>query len=149
MPRVSRRRVLQAGSALAAMPAASQQTENAVAASDATDIGKLPRVKQELVDPPFVPKHEQTNPGGPAIVEVELVVDEGKRVIDESGTEVHTLTFNDSIPGPLIICPEGDYVELTLKNPHGNVFMHNVDFHASTGGLGGGALTKVAPGQQA
>ena len=67
---------------------------------------------------PFVPKHEQTNPGGPAIVEVELVVDEGKRVIDESGTEVHTLTFNDSIPGPLIICPEGDYVELTLKNPH-------------------------------
>ena len=148
MPRVSRRRVLQAGSALAAMPAASQQTENAVAASDATDIGKLPRVKQELVDPPFVPKHEQTNPGGPAIVEVELVVDEGKRVIDESGTEVHTLTFNDSIPGPLIICHEGDYVELTLKNPHGNVFMHNIDFHASTGGLGGGALTKVAPGQQ-
>jgi nitrite reductase (NO-forming) len=27
--------------------------------------------------------------------------------------------------------------------------MHNIDFHASTGGLGGGALTQVNPGEQA
>ena len=71
-----------------------------------------------------------------------------KKLVDESGTEIHALTFNDSFLEPLIICHEGDYVELTLQNPHGNVFMHNVDFHASTGGLGGGALTRVAPGQQ-
>ena len=148
MSRVSRRRVLQAGSALAAMPAASQQAETAAAMPGDTDSSKLPRIRQELVAPPFVPQHEQIAPGGPVIIEVELVVHEGTKVVDDSGTEIHALTFNDSIPGPLIICHEGDYVELTLKNPHGNVFMHNIDFHASTGGLGGGALTKVAPGQQ-
>ena len=114
----------------------------------ASDLGKLPRVKQELVDPPFVPKHEQIARGGPVIAEVELVVHEGTKVVDESGTEIHALTFNDPIPGPLIICHEGDYVELTRKNPHGNGFMHNIGFHASTGGLGGGTLPKVAPGQQ-
>lgn len=33
--------------------------------------------------------------------------------------------------------------QLTLKNPHGNAFMHNIDFHASTGGL-----AQVNPGEQ-
>ncbi len=147
MPRVSRRLVLQVSGALAAMPAASQDTDRAADMSEA-DISDLPRVKQGLVDPPFVPQHEQVAPGGPVIVEVELAAVEGKRVVDNSGTEIHTLTFNGSIPGPLIILHVGDYVELTLKNPHGNLFTHNIDFHASTGALGGGALTKVNPGEQ-
>jgi nitrite reductase (NO-forming) len=43
---------------------------------------------------------------------------------------------------------EGDYIELTLVNPATNMFEHNVDFHASTGALGGGALTHVGPGEQ-
>jgi nitrite reductase (NO-forming) len=42
----------------------------------------------------------------------------------------------------------GDYVELTLKNPKTNTMVHNIDFHASTGALGGGGLTNVAPGEQ-
>ena len=79
---------------------------------------------------------------------MELVVHEGKRVIDNAGTEINALMFNDSIPGPLIICHEGDYVELTLQNPNGNLLGHNIDFHASTGALGGGALTHVQPGEQ-
>ncbi|MCY4408339.1 MAG: copper-containing nitrite reductase, partial [Rhodospirillaceae bacterium] len=58
------------------------------------------------------------------------------------------LSFNGSIPGPLMICHEGDYIELTLKNPASNIFEHNIDFHASTGALGGGALTHVQPGEQ-
>jgi len=45
--------------------------------------------------------------------------------------------------GPKII-----EVELTLKNPEGNIFAHNIDFHASTGALGGGGLTLVQPGEQ-
>ena len=69
-------------------------------------------------------------------------------MIDNDGTEIDALMFNNSIPGPLIICHERDYVELTLKNPKGNVFKHNIDFHASTGALGGGALTHVQPGEQ-
>lgn len=51
----------------------------------------------------------------------------------------------DRDPGPY---QEGDFVELTLNNPSGNALMHNIDFHGSTGGLGGGALTKVNPGQR-
>ena len=148
MSKVSRRRVLKATGALAAMPAASQDGAG-IADLSAAEIGGLPRIKQDLVQPPFVPEHEQVSAGGPLIVEVELVAREVKKVVDGSGTEIHALTFNGSIPGPLIVCHEGDFVELTLKNPHGNAFMHNIDFHASTGGLGGGALTQVNPGEQA
>ena len=144
---ISRRRFLEAAGPLAAMTAMTQQG-TAAAPSAQADISGLPRVRQELVDPPFVPEHEQVAAGGPKIIGVELVVHEGKRVIDAAGTEIQALMFNDSIPGPLIICHEGDYVELTLKNPEGNVFGHNVDFYASTGALGGGALTHVQPGEQ-
>ena len=59
------------------------------------------------------------------------------------------MTFNGSIPGPLIVVHQGDYVEVTLVNPATNTMPHNIDFHAATGGMGGGALTLVQPGQQA
>jgi nitrite reductase (NO-forming) len=57
-------------------------------------------------------------------------------------------TFNGSVPGPIIVVHEGDYVELTLVNPTTSKLVHNIDFHASIGALGGGGLTLVAPGQQ-
>lgn len=146
MTDLNRRRLLLTGGAIAAVPGASQLV--AASAAAATDPDRLPRVKQELVAPPAVPEHEQVTSGGPRIVEVEFVVREDKRVIDSDGTEIHALTYNGSIPGPLVVCHEGDYVELTLKNPRGNDYTHNIDFHASTGALGGGALTNVAPGEQ-
>lgn len=146
MSKTSRRTILQAASALSVTTAASQRSD--AADLSAADIRRLPRVKQELVRPPSVPQHEQVAEGGPVTVEVELVAREEVKVIDGLGTEVQALTFNGSIPGPLIVCHEGDFVELTLKNPAGNAFMHNIDFHASTGGLGGGALTEVKPGEQ-
>ena len=64
------------------------------------------------------------------------------------GVFVQALTFNGTNPGPIIVAHVGDYIELTLKNPSSNVMPHNIDFHASTGALGGGSLTNVAPGQQ-
>lgn len=143
---LNRRHLLLAGGTIATVPSASQLV--AASAAAATDPASLPRVKQELVAPPGVPEHEQIAPSGPRIVEVEFVVHEDKRVIDSDGTEIHALTYNGSIPGPLVVCHEGDYVELTLKNPRGNDYTHNIDFHASTGALGGGALTKVDPGEQ-
>jgi len=147
MSSMSRRRFLQASGPLAAMTA---MTRGAATASTEvrTDMSELPRVRQKLVDPPFVPEHTQVASGGPRIVEVELVVNEAKRVIDGDGTAIHALTFNGSIPAPLIICHEGDYIELTLKNPAESQLSHNIDFHASTGALGGGALTHVQPGEQ-
>ena len=147
MSSMSRRRFLQASGPLAAMSAMTRGAATAPADARA-DTGALPRVRQKLVEPPFVPEHTQVASGGPRIVEVELVVNEAKRVIDGDGTAIHALTFNGSIPAPLIICHEGDYIELTLKNPAESQLSHNIDFHASTGALGGGALTHVQPGEQ-
>ena len=147
MPSMSRRRFLQASGPLAAMSAMTRGVATA-STEVRTDTRGLPRVRQKLVDPPFVPEHTQVASGGPRIVEVELVVSEAKRVIDGDGTAIHALTFNGSIPAPLIVCHQGDYIELTLKNPAESRLSHNVDFHASTGALGGGALTHVQPGEQ-
>ena len=126
----------------------------------------LKRIEQELVKPPFLPKHTQKAEGGPKIVEVRLVVEERKMVIDNLGTEVNALTFQGSVPAPIIVVHEGDYVELTLVNPRdrsdsvkdtaswdgsttSNIMSHNIDLHAVTGALGGAGLTLVNPGEEA
>ncbi len=108
----------------------------------------LERVRQELVLPPFAPKHEQVAKGKARVIEVELVVEEKKWVLDGDGTEIVALTFNGSIPAPLIIAHEGDYVELTLKNPSTNLMEHNIDLHAATGALGGAGITTISPGEE-
>ncbi len=108
----------------------------------------LPRVIQELVAPPFVPQHEQVVAVGPRILEVRLVIEEKPIIIDEDGTIVQAMTFNGSVPGPLIVVHEGDYVELTLVNLEANAFEHNIDFHAATGALGGAAPSQVFPGEE-
>ena len=112
------------------------------------DISKLPRVKQKMVAPPFLPEHEQVATGGPKIVEVTFTIEEKKIIIDNNGTEIWAFAYNGSVPGPMIVVHEGDYVELTLKNLATNAMEHNIDFHASTGALGGGALTKILPGEE-
>ncbi len=122
-----------------------QQMSNAKPA----DLTGYERVKQELVRPPFAPKHDQIAQGDPKIVEVEMTVDERLMVIDEdTGASIWAMTYHGSVPGPLIICHEGDYVELTLKNLGHNQLEHNIDFHASTGALGGGGLTHIFPGEE-
>jgi nitrite reductase (NO-forming) len=109
---------------------------------------KLPHEKIDLVAPPFAPAHEQATKAGPKILEVTLAVEEKQIVIDEEGTELQAMTFNGSIPAPLIVAHEGDYVEVTLVNPKTNSMAHNIDFHAATGALGGGDLTLISPGEQ-
>jgi len=114
------------------------------------DLTGYTRVRQELVAPPFAPAHEQVATGGSKIIEVYMETTERLMTVDEdTGAEIWALTFNGSVPGPLIIAHEGDYVELTLRNPTDSVFEHNIDFHASTGALGGGALTHIFPGEEA
>ena len=113
------------------------------------DLSGYTRVKQELVAPPFAPVHEQVATGGPKIIEITMETEERLMVVDEdTGASVWALTYNGSVPGPLIICHEGDMVELTLRNPTSSVMEHNIDFHASTGALGGGGLTHVFPGEE-
>lgn len=113
------------------------------------ELAALPRVKVDLVKPPFVHAHTQKAEGAPKIVEFTLTIEEKKMVVDDKGTEVHAMTFNGSVPGPLMVVHQNDYVELTLINPETNELQHNIDFHAATGALGGGGLTIVNPGEQA
>src|SRR5690606_676551 len=108
----------------------------------------LPREKVTLVAPPFVHAHEQATKKGPMIKEFTLVIEEKKVVIDDEGTTFQAMTFNGSMPAPMMVVHEGDYVELTLVNPETSTMPHNIDFHAATGALGGGALTHINPGEQ-
>ncbi|OKH86744.1 copper-containing nitrite reductase [Thalassospira sp. TSL5-1] len=113
------------------------------------DLTGYTRVKQELVMPPFVPKHDQVAKGGPKIIEVTMEIEEKLLTVDEdTGASIWALTYNGSVPGPMIIAHEGDYIELTLRNPASNAMEHNIDFHASTGALGGGGLTHIYPGEE-
>jgi nitrite reductase (NO-forming) len=109
---------------------------------------KLPRQKIELVAPPFVHPHEQATKDGPKIVEFRLTAEEKQIVIDDAGTKLQAMTFNGSIPAPMIVVHEDDYVEVTLVNPASNSMPHNIDFHSATGASGGGDLTLVNPGEQ-
>ncbi len=108
---------------------------------------QLERVTLDLVPPPMVPKHDQVAKGKPKVVQVKLVVEE-KQVELENGTKAWVCAFNGSVPGPLIVCHQHDFVELTLVNPASNALAHNIDLHAATGALGGGELTLVSPGQE-
>ena len=111
------------------------------------DVSSLERVTQELVAPPYFPEHEQVYDGEPRVVEVRMEIEE-KEIEVAPGVFMWAFTFQGSVPGPMIVVHEGDYVELTLVNPSGNELLHNIDFHAATGALGGGSLTNVGPGQE-
>ena len=106
----------------------------------------LKRVKQELVKPPFLPEYNQVAKGDPVVVEVKLTVEE-KLLEIAPGVTTWALTFDGSVPGPMIVVHQNDYVELTLENPAENTLAHNIDFHAATGAMGGGEISVVNPGE--
>ncbi len=150
---VSRRTLLGAaafvgvfGAVMASVPAEAEDA--GVTTGPAPDLAALPRVKVDLTKPPFVHAHEQVAVGGPKVVEFTLTIEEKALVLDEYGTTVQAMTFNGSVPGPLMVVHQDDYVELTLINPDTNQMQHNIDFHSATGALGGGGLTLINPGEQ-
>ncbi len=114
----------------------------------ANDTSQLEHVTQELVLPPFLPDHEQTAPGDPKVVQVRMVIEEKLMDVGPNGATIQAMTFEGSVPGPIIVVHQDDYVELTLVNPKTNTLLHNIDLHAATGAMGGGGLTHVAPGQE-
>lgn len=114
----------------------------------ASDLSALSRQQVTLKRPPFVHDHDQVAKGGPKVVQFTLPIVEKEIVVDGQGTKMLAMTFGGSIPGPLMVVHEGDYVELTLVNPASNSMPHNIDFHAATGALGGGDLTVIQPGEE-
>jgi len=153
-PSITRRSMLagvaMAGAILPLAHGAKADDEHAAPAiTRPTDLSHLKRTKVSLVKPPFVHEHTQKADGPPKIVEFTLTIQEKKLVIDDEGTEINAMTFDGSVPGPLMVVHQGDYVELTLINPETNELQHNIDFHSATGALGGAALTVVNPGETA
>jgi nitrite reductase (NO-forming) len=148
---LTRRAALMGGAMLAAAPlvikTADAQEVADLSGAEPVDLSALPRGKVKLVAPPFVHDHEQVASGPPRIVEFEMTIVEKEVQVDDD-VYLQAMTFNGSIPGPMMVVHEGDYVELTLFNPAENTLQHNIDFHAATGGLGGGALTLVNPGEK-
>jgi len=144
---ITRRTALMGAAITAIVPPAFAEAPGALISEPAESV-PLERQKIDLVAPPFVHPHEQATQEPPKIIEFTLVVQEKKVVVDDAGTTMQAMTYNGSIPGPLIIVHVGDYVELTLINPGTNTLQHNIDFHAATGALGGGALTLINPGEQ-
>jgi len=117
-------------------------------------------ITQTLVAPPFLPEHEQVVDGPPRLVKIRMDIVE-REVEIAPGAFVWQMAFNNSVPGPVPVVHQYDWVELTLHNGASkevgftvanaaspNVMLHNVDFHASTGALGGGELTKINPGYE-
>ena len=111
------------------------------------DGDNLTRVTQEMVAPPMLPKFDQVDKDGPKVVQVTFVVQEKKMEV-APGDSIWAFTFNGTVPGPMIVVHQNDFIELTLKNPATNTQTHNIDFHASTGAMGGGDISLVNPGQQ-
>jgi len=107
----------------------------------------LPRVMQVMVAPPLLPKFDQVEKGGPKVIQVTFTVEE-KKIEVAQGDSIWAFTYNGTVPGPMIVAHQGDFVELTLKNPATNTQRHNIDFHAATGALGGGDISLVKPGEQ-
>lgn len=105
-------------------------------------------VEQQLVVPPMVPVHDQVANGAPKLIKVRIVIEEKLIQIDAAGTQVWAFTYGGTVPGPMLVGHQYDWFEVTLVNPAGNKLVHNVDFHAATGAMGGGSLTHVAPGQE-
>ncbi|OED48593.1 copper-containing nitrite reductase [Leisingera sp. S232] len=148
---LTRRAALMGAAGVAALPvlakAAKAESTTVHETAAPVDLSSLQRIKRDLVAPPFVHAHEQVAPGAPKIIEFEMKIVEKEIEVDQDAY-LQGMTFDGSIPGPMMVVHEGDYVELTLINPPENMLQHNIDFHAATGALGGGALTLVNPGEK-
>lgn len=70
------------------------------------DLAHMTRRKVKLVAPPFVHPHEQVATVGPQIVEFELKIIEKEMPVDEDAW-IRAMTFNGSVPGPLMVVHEG------------------------------------------
>lgn len=148
---LTRRAALMGAAGIAALPAlakaASAEEIMDTSMAEPVDLSSLKRIKHKLVRPPMVHAHGQTAPAEPRVVEFELQIVEKEVEVDD-GAYLQAMTFDGSIPGPLMVVHEGDYVELTLYNSPENFMQHNIDFHSATGALGGGSLTLVNPGEK-
>lgn len=95
------------------------------------DLEGVQRVTPLLVAPLYLPKHDQIAVGPAKIVQIKMIIEE-KEIEIAPDVFIHAFTFNGSVPGPMIVVHQDNYVELTLVNPTSSALLHNIDFHAAT-----------------
>ncbi|MEJ5990076.1 copper-containing nitrite reductase [Ramlibacter sp. PS3R-8] len=95
-------------------------------------------------DPNAVPKPLGNRPPQLVKYAIETVELDGKL---DDGTTFTYWTFGKKVPGPMLRVKEGDTIELALTNRKDSKAVHSIDLHATTGGMGGGEHTQVAPGE--
>ncbi len=115
---------------------------------DDPDFVEVANVAKDPTDIP--PPIHRSNPG---TVTVNLYAQEYIAEI-APGERAWVWTFSESlseqgtVPGPMIRAMKGDTVVINLTNNFtGNIEEHNIDLHASMGPGGGGAVTKIMPGE--
>ena len=111
------------------------------------DGDNLQHVTEQLVAPPMLPKFDQTDNDDSKVIDVTLIAQE-KKIEIAPGDSMWAFTYNGTVPAPIIVAHQNDFIELTLKNPATNTQQHNIDFHAATGAMGGGDISLVSPGQE-
>jgi len=84
----------------------------------------------------------------PEYIEIDIVAQEVVgEVVDGSGIYFNYWTYNNQAPGPMYRVRLGDTIKVSLTNHETSLHPHNIDFHAVTGPGGGGAVTRVQPGE--
>lgn len=63
------------------------------------------------------------------------------------GTTYHYMTFDGTVPGPMLRMRVGDSMELILHNDESSHLPHSIDLHAVTGPGGGAVYTQTLPGE--
>jgi nitrite reductase (NO-forming) len=111
------------------------QTDTGTPAPKQTDVDSVAADPADLPDP--------VDRDSPATVEVDFEVREVTAEV-EPGVTFDYMTFNGTVPGPMVRVRRGDTVELTVRNPEGNGMSHNVDFHAAYGTGGGAEATRTS-----
>src|SRR5690606_19259598 len=76
---------------------------------------------------------------------VELTAVEVDGVLADGAT-YHYMTFNGTVPGPMLRMRVGDTMELWLHNDTSSQLPHSIDLHAVTGPGGGAVYTQTLPG---
>jgi len=145
----TRRRVLQTvGVGGTAAIAGCTQEREIQAKADRTTVenAATPEVDRVAADPTDIPGPIERDE--PAEVDVTLRPEEVTAEI-EPGVTFDYMTYNGTVPGPMIRVRRGDTVNLTFENPAENNLPHNVDFHACYGPGGGAEATMTNPGETA
>jgi nitrite reductase (NO-forming) len=148
----SRRRLLQAlgvgtAGSVAGCSAVAPTAEDRTTAeqSTTTAAAQEPEVDSIALDPTEVP--DPIDRDEPKRHEVTLTAEEVTAEI-EPGVTFSYMTFDGTVPGPMIRVRRGDTVSLTMENATENALPHNVDFHAVYGTGGGSIATTAAPGEE-